>query len=240
MRHLGVERAHFAACMPRDWVGLLTRHKHMVASLTLMCPMGIELAPLIDSPPPILIVTGDQGRAGADAIRDAKKIAGAVSLVLENYFSPPWADPIRDRRDAIGSTMRKFIESHAHGDSQSMANLSSPSGESAGITYSCHGSGAPLLLMPLALSPSQWQPLIEQLSENFRVIILAGAHLGMVAHLETRAQSSYMRVIDQLFDEMDVKPGQSLLEVGCGTGAIVRRLAGRSRGANPIVRRRRE
>ena len=48
MRHLGVERAHFAACMPRDWVGLLTRHKHMVASLTLMCPMGIELAPLID------------------------------------------------------------------------------------------------------------------------------------------------------------------------------------------------
>ena len=51
MRHLGVERAHFAACMPRDWVGLLTRHKHMVASLTLMCPMGIELAPLVDGEP---------------------------------------------------------------------------------------------------------------------------------------------------------------------------------------------
>ena len=235
MRHLGVERAHFAACMPRDWVGLLTRHKHRVASLTLMCPMGIELAPLIDGPPPVLIVTGDQGRAGFDAIRDAKKIAGARSLVLENYFSPPWADPIRDRRDAIGSTMRKFIEIHAHGDSRPMANLPSPSGECAGITYSCHGRGEPLLLMPLALSPSQWQPLIEQLSENFRVVILAGAALGMVAHLETRAQSSYRRVIDQLFHEMDLKPGQSLLEVGCGTGAIVRRLAGRSRGANPIV-----
>ena len=47
MRHLGIERAHFAACMPRDWVGLLTRHKNTVASLTLMCPMGIELAPLV-------------------------------------------------------------------------------------------------------------------------------------------------------------------------------------------------
>ena len=234
MRHLGVERAHFAACMPRDWVGLLSRHKHIVASLTLMCPMGIELAPLIDSPPPSLIVTGDQGRAGADATRDAKKIAGAVSLVLENYFSPPWADPIRDRRDAIGNAMKHFIESHAHGDLQSMANPSSATGESNGITYSCHGSGAPLLLMPLALSPSQWQPLIEQLSAHFRVIILGGAHLGMVAHLETRAQSSYMRVIDQLFDELDLKPEQSLLEVGCGSGAIVRRLAGCSRGANPI------
>ena len=235
MRHLGVERAHFAACMPRDWVGLLNRHKDAVASLTLMCPMGIELAPLVDSPPPILIVTGDKGRAGFDAIRDAKKIAGARSLVLENYFSPPWADPIRDRSDTIGSAMRKFIATHAHSDSKPMANLSSPSGECAGITFSCHGSGEPLLLMPLALSPSQWQPLIDRLSENFCVIILGGAHLGMVAHLETRAQSSYMRVIDQLFHELNLRPGHSILEVGCGPGAIVRRLAGRTRGANRIV-----
>jgi ubiquinone/menaquinone biosynthesis C-methylase UbiE len=235
MRHLGVARAHFAACMPRDWAGLLTRHKYAVASLTLMCPMGIELAPLSAGPPPLLIVTGDKGRGGLEAIRDAQKVAGARALVLANYFSPPWADPIRDRREAIGSAMREFIETHGLGDSNPMANLSSQSGECAGITYSCHGSGEPLLLMPLALSPSQWQPLIEQLSEKFRVITLGGAHLGMVAHLETRAQSSYMRVIDQLFHELDLKPGQSLLEVGCGPGAIVRRLAGRSRGANPIV-----
>ena len=235
MRHLGIERAHFAACMPRDWVGLLTRHKNTVASLTLMCPMGIELAPLVDCPPPIFIVTGDKGRGGLDAIRDAKKIAGSRSLILENYFSPPWADPIGDRRDAIGSAMREFIETNALGDSQRIANLSSRFGECAGITYSCHGSGEPLLLMPLALSPSQWQPLVDQLSENFCVITLGGAHLGMVAHLETRAQSSYMRVIDQLFHELNLRPGHSILEVGCGPGAIVRRLAARTRGANPIV-----
>jgi ubiquinone/menaquinone biosynthesis C-methylase UbiE len=235
MRHFGIERAHFAACMPRDWVGLLTGHKDAVASLTLMCPMGIELAPLADSAPPILIVTGDKGRGGLDAIRDAKKIAGARSLVLANYFSPPWADPIRDRRDAIGSAMREFIETNALGDSQRITNLSSRCGECAGITYSCHGSGEPLFLMPLALSPSQWQPLIEQLSEKFCVITLGGAHVGMVAHLETRAQSSYMRVIDQLFHELALRPGQSLLEVGCGPGAVVRRFAGRSLGANQIV-----
>lgn len=57
----------------------------------------------------------------------------------------------------------------------------------------------------------------------------------MVAHLETRAQSSYMRIIDQLLHELNLRPGQSILEVGCGPGAIVRRLAARSRGANPIV-----
>ena len=91
------------------------------------------------------------------------------------------------------------------------------------------------MLMPLALSPSQWQPLIDELSQHFCTITLGGTHLGMVAHLEIRAQSSYMRVIDQLIDELNLAPGQSLLEVGCGPGAIVRRIAVRTRGANPIV-----
>jgi len=235
MRHLGIERGHFAACMPRDWVGLLAHHKNLVASLTLMCPMGIELLPLASDPPPVLVVTGDKGRGAHDAIRDVNKIAGARSLILENYFSPPWADPIRDHRDVIGNAMGQFIEAHSSGESKYVTNGASQSGECAGITYSCRGSGEPLLLMPLALSPSQWQPLVETLREKFCVITLGGAHLGMVAHLETRAQSSYMRVIDQLLAELDLKPGQSLLEVGCGPGAIVRRLAGRTRGANPIV-----
>lgn len=235
LRHLGIERAHIAACMPRDWVGLLTHHNHAIASLTLICPMGIELAALNGQPTPLLVVTGDQGRGAVDAIRDVKKIAGGQSLILENYFSPPWADPIRDRRDVIGKAIRQFVAGHSCGESKYITSGASQSGECAGITYSCRGSGEPLLLMPLALSPSQWQPLIEQLSENFCVITLGGAHLGMVAHLETRAQSSYMRVIDQLIAELDLKPGQSLLEVGCGPGAIVRRLAGRTRGVNPIV-----
>ncbi len=235
LRHLGLERAHFAACMPRDWVGLLSAHKNAVASLTLMCPMGIELAPLSANPPPVLIVTGDQGRGGVEAIRDGKKIAAAELVILENYFSPPWADVIQDRLDSIGDAMGRFIEQNGFGEAKHVTDGASQSGQCAGITYACRGSGEPLLLMPLALSPSQWQPLIEQLSQKFCVITLGGAHLGMVAHLETRAQSSYMRVIDQLLDELQLQPGQSLLEVGCGPGAIVRRLAARTRGANPIV-----
>jgi hypothetical protein len=34
-------------------------------------------------------------------------------------------------------------------------------GEVAGITYRVRGSGPPLVLMPLDLTPSQWEPLIE-------------------------------------------------------------------------------
>ena len=33
-RHLGIEQAHFAACMPRDWGGLVASHPDIVSSLT--------------------------------------------------------------------------------------------------------------------------------------------------------------------------------------------------------------
>jgi ubiquinone/menaquinone biosynthesis C-methylase UbiE len=89
--------------------------------------------------------------------------------------------------------------------------------------------------MPLALSPSQWEPLIEQLSRHCCTITLGGTHLGMVAHLEARAQSGYLRLIDQLINELNLTPGQTVLEVGCGTGAIVRRLAMQTNGGIKIV-----
>lgn len=235
MRHLGIERAHFAACMARDWAGFVSAHKSAVASLTLLCPMGIDLDALGANPPPVLVITGDQGRGAIEALREAKKIAGATTLVLPEYFSPPWADVTVAHGDAIGPALGRFVAGHGFGDSKHVTGGAAQTGHWAGITYDCRGSGEPLLLMPLALSPSQWRPLIEALSQKFCVITLGGAHLGMVAHLETRAQSSYMRVIDGLLNELKLEPGQSLLEVGCGPGAIVRRVAARSRGANPIT-----
>ena len=50
MRHLGIERSHFAACMPRDWEGLAQHRRAQMASLTLICPMGINLQALGDKP----------------------------------------------------------------------------------------------------------------------------------------------------------------------------------------------
>ena len=126
MRHLGIERAHFAACMPRDWVGLLTRHKNTVASLTLMCPMASNWRPWSREAHRRSYRHRRQRARRLDAIRDAKKIAGVRTLILENYFSPPWADPIGDRRDAIGSAMREFIKTNAPAI-RSNRNLSSPS-----------------------------------------------------------------------------------------------------------------
>lgn len=231
LKHLGVERAHFAACMPRDWQGLVATHPQMVASLSLICPMGIDAAALKKTELPLLCIAGDGGRPGRETARELSQLTEAKSLVLRDYFSPPWADPILDRRDEIGKAIVEFISRIGTATSGSVES----SGEVSELSYSIRGTGAPLVLMPLARSPSQWEPLITALSEKFCTITLGGAHLGMVAHLESRAQSSYMRVIDRLLSELNLVPGQSVLEVGCGPGAIVRRLAKRTQGRNRIV-----
>jgi len=235
MRHLGIERGHFAACMPRDWEALAQQRREQIASLTLICPMGINRQALGAEPMPILIIAGDRGRASLSAHEDAAKIAGATDLKLADYFSPSWADAIADRPNEIGSAMKEFIRRNAGTIKPMDFTADRAQGEIAEISYRIRGKGMPLILMPLALAPSQWQPLVDELSQDFCTITLGGKHLGMVAHLEIRAQSSYMRVIDQLLGELRLGPGQSLLEVGCGPGAIVRRIAARTRGANPIV-----
>ena len=54
LRHLGIERAHFAGCMPRDWEGLVCAYPDLIASLTLITPMGINVQALETTCPPLL------------------------------------------------------------------------------------------------------------------------------------------------------------------------------------------
>src|SRR4249920_3697079 len=88
LKHLGIKRAHFAACMPRDWQGLVGSHPEVVASLTLLCPMGIDARLLADAALPTLCISGDKGRSAQEATRAASVIAGASVISLRNYFSP--------------------------------------------------------------------------------------------------------------------------------------------------------
>jgi SAM-dependent methyltransferase len=98
------------------------------------------------------------------------------------------------------------------------------------------GEGPALILLPFFLAPSQWEPALPALSRRFTVIVLGGRHLGGVAALEDRAQGkSYAGMIGGLFDEMAPAAGQTVLDVGCGSGALDRLLARRFAGANPIT-----
>jgi SAM-dependent methyltransferase len=113
--------------------------------------------------------------------------------------------------------------------------LSEPEGEVAGITYRIRGAGPPLVLMPLSLAPSQWDPLIATLSAQCCKISLGGPLLGVVGILEERGRSNYLALVCNVLDGTEIKPGEVVLEIGGGSGVVVREIARRTAGANPII-----
>jgi SAM-dependent methyltransferase len=64
---------------------------------------------------------------------------------------------------------------------------------------------------------------------------LFGPHLGFASILEQRAQGGYGAVVDELIDAMGLVPGAVAVDVGCGTGALTRRLARRLGSTGRVV-----
>ena len=95
-----------------------------------------------------------------------------------------------------------------------------------GITYRASGHGPALVLFPLMLAPSQWEPLLAMLGRDHRVIVLGGAHLGPVALLAQRARVGFGNAVRAFIDEIAPRPDERVLEVGCGSGETIRMLAG--------------
>ncbi len=234
LRHLGIEQAHFAACMSGDWTGLVAVHPDMISSLTLVCPWGMKVSTLCSNTSRLLVITGGQGQPAEEVHRAVASLPGATLIDLRDYFSPLWADVIADRAEEVGAAMMEFLSSMERRQRLKEAALPEGEGEIAGISYSIRGSGPPLVLFPLGLAPSQWQPLLPLLSARYCTITVGGPALGMVAFLEARGQG-YLRVVRSLVDETRLRPEETVLEVGCGSGVILRWLARRTNGANHIT-----
>jgi SAM-dependent methyltransferase len=98
-------------------------------------------------------------------------------------------------------------------------------GEIAGITYRVRGSGPPLLLLPLSIARSQWDPILDTLADQYTTIVVGGAFLGMVPTLEHRIRGGYQGVVRNVVEAARPRAGETILEVGCGSGAVARWLA---------------
>ncbi len=109
-------------------------------------------------------------------------------------------------------------------------------GAIAGITYHSQGEGSPLVLLPLSLASSQWDPLLSRLSTKSRTVTLGGPELGFLAMLESRGRSAgYLNAVERIMDMVQPRPGEVILEVGCGSGVLDRWIARHTTQANRII-----
>lgn len=208
LAHIGIERAHLAASGAQDYRGLVATHPGTIATLSLVCPGNLDAGALAELGSRLLLVHGNQG-PGSQVVPRARSLAPeARVLTLEEYVDASWSDVIADRADAVGTALLD----HIHGGPR-LPDVSAGlgSGSIAGIRYEARGNGPPLVLLPLGLAPSQWEPLIDRLSQQVCTITLGGAELGMVAQLEERARSVwYQGMLRDLVGAAGLRSGSTL------------------------------
>ena len=236
---LGIRQAHIAGLTALEALVLTTGHRDMAASLTLFSPPVAEprmLEALEALSSRLLVIHGDRGPMGAPAGHVGQRLQHAMEVTLDGYFAAVWSDIAADRADEVVAALLNFLAAQDQQTGLVPANLPEGDGEVAGISYRIRGAGPPLVLLPLGLALSQWEPLLPLLSERYCTITLGGAHLGFVAILENRGTSrGYQAIFRTLVDEINLAPGERILDVGCGTGVLDRWLARRTAGANPIT-----
>ncbi len=237
-RHLELRAAYVATPIPGDLAELAARHPDRIAGAVLCVPSRLDPAPFTNIAARLLLIAAERGPSAESSTRAVAALPAARSITLAGYDAPgSWADAVADRTAEIAAAMTGFLTRlSAGGQAADPPRAPASEGEHAGITYRIRGAGPALILLPFFLAPSQWEPAITELARHFSVITLGGPHLGGVASLEDRANNrSYEAMFHALIDRIAPRPGEAILEVGCGSGALVRRLARRLGGANSLT-----
>ncbi|MBV8888941.1 MAG: methyltransferase domain-containing protein [Alphaproteobacteria bacterium] len=230
--HLGLGTVHMAAQIPGEIAKLAQHHPGRLGGIVLCAAPRLDPAPFAGVADRILLIAGEHGMTAEAAQRAAARLAGAEKRILAGYEPAGWSDVVADHAAEIAAAMIAFLGRHRADRPRAPAR----EGAHAGITYHIEGAGPALLLLPFFLARSQWLPALPHLARHFTVATLGGGHLGGVAMLEDRARApSYRAMFRTLIDAMKPAPGEPILEVGCGAGSLVRQLAGRLGGANPIT-----
>ena len=232
--HLGIERAHFAVSMLADITAFVQVRPERIASLTLVCPPRLDPNALRPLGSRLQIIAGDQGRPAAVVREAVANLPEASVIWLQGYFSPPWADVVKDRTADVENALLNILAKIQQQEASPIS--SNEQGTIAGISYSSRGRGAPLVLFPLSLASSQWDPLLSRLSAHCRTVTLGGPELGFLAMLESRGRSNgYLGAVRRIIDTLQLRSGETILEVGCGSGVLDRWIARHTSKANRIV-----
>jgi SAM-dependent methyltransferase len=234
-KHLGLVRAHVAGGYALDAVTLARALPDAIASIALVCPFRLPSEPFRTFDDRVLFFSGDTGPNASSVPHVLAELPHARSVRLQEYADSAWADAIADRRGDIEPALLGFLEEMTRRQLVAPMSHADGAGAAGGITYQVSGSGPPLVLLPLSLARSQWDPLIATLSERYTTIVLGGAHLGFVPTLESRMRGGYQTVVRNVVDAVRPKPGERIVEVGCGSGAVIRWMAGYIPDSNPLT-----
>ena len=220
--HLGIRTAHVATQMPGDVAELIAVAPERVAGLVLCVPSRLDPAPFAGVAEHVLMIAGDGDLTDAVTARGLPRLPGAKRQVLVGYAAPGWADVVADRTGSIAGWISDFL-GRFRADTPHAA---APEGVVAGVSYRIQGTGPALVLLPFFLAPSQWEPAIPLLARRFSVVTLSGRHLGGIAALEDRARApSYRAMVRNLLSQMAPLPGETILDIGSGSGALDRMVA---------------
>src|SRR5205085_1654024 len=230
--HLGIGKAHVATQIPADIAGLSMQHAERLGGIVLCTPVRLDPAPFAALAERVLMISGEYGPTFEVCLRAADRLPGVERTVLDGYEALGWSDVGADRSAEIAAAMTGFLLRYTAEKPRPPA----AEGSHAGISYRIEGSGPALLLLPFFLAPSQWAPVIPELARHFTVVTLGGRHLGGIAALEDRASMpTYRAMFRTLIDLIAPRPGEAILDIGCGAGSLDRLLAQRTAGANPIT-----
>jgi SAM-dependent methyltransferase len=225
VQHLGIRRSHVAGGYAADAVALATAFPEWIASMTLVCPFRLPPEPFRQLGDRLLFIHGDRGPGAASVPHALRSLPEAHALSLTEYVDAAWSDAVAERRTEIESALLPFLAERSQRDGLDRMDIAEADGEIAGITYRVRGNGPPLVLLPLTLARSQWEPLVPVLAERYATIVLGGAFLGIIPSLEQRMRGGYRGVVRAVVDAAAVRPNERVAEIGCGSGAVARWLA---------------
>ena len=239
LRYLGVRKAHFAARLSIDCKAMVEDCSDAIGSLMMLFPRPSDfrsisaVAENLESK--LMLVTGDHGPE-AEAVRTGMEGLPLAQLAtLSDYVPGNDTDVIAERGQEIGDIMLEFLRQRDADQNMESISLDETEGDWEGLLYQIRGKGTPLVLLPLFYSPSQWDSLVDRLSQTHSTIIISGAKVGAVFNLETRASGGYLDSVERVVREIDIQPGERILDIGCGPGSLDRWLAEYTNRANNIV-----
>jgi ubiquinone/menaquinone biosynthesis C-methylase UbiE len=235
LEHLGLAKVHVAGGYALDAVTLARAVPDAIASMALVCPFRLPSEPFRSLQDRVLFFSGDSGPNASSVPRVLENLPRARSIRLQHYADAAWADAVAERRAEIEPALLEFLAEITGRERISAASLTEATGTIAGLTYQVRGSGPPLLLLPLSLARSQWDPVLDTLASSYTTIILGGAYLGFVPTLEARMRGGYQTVVRNVVDAAQPRPGDRIVEVGCGSGAVIRWLAHHTDSTIPLT-----